>query len=201
MDGIGALILAAGGSSRLGEPKQFLEFCGETLIHAAARAAVEAGCDPVCLVTGETHDRVQSAVIDLSATVIHHPAWQRGIGSSLRFGLQHLADLDLSALLLLVCDQPQLDQQILRALIHRRADTNSPIVASRYARTLGVPALFARVCFSELAQLPDESGAKKVIEADPRRVAHIEFPGGAIDLDSPADVEKWRGRCREEARG
>jgi len=71
-----------------------------------------------------------------------------------------------------------------------REDSGKPIVASRYARTLGVPALFDRTCFEALLALPDESGAKTLIDSRAGDVAEIEFEHGAIDIDTPADLER-----------
>ncbi len=65
-----------------------------------------------------------------------------------------------------------------------------PIVASAYAETLGVPALFARSCFPELLSLGNEQGAKVVIASHPDEVAAVAFPGGAIDIDTAADHER-----------
>ena len=84
---IGGIVLAAGGSTRLGEPKQLLEFDGETLVHAAVRAAQEGGCDVVCVVTGHASTAVENAVADLRPLLVHNEDWQRGMGSSIRLGL------------------------------------------------------------------------------------------------------------------
>jgi molybdenum cofactor cytidylyltransferase len=201
MANIGAIILAAGGSSRLGEAKQLLTFPdGETLVHSAVRAAKEGGCKIVCVVTGETDERVVQAVADLHPIVVRNEKWSRGIGSSIRLGVQQLAGSELSAIVLLACDQLALDAAIVRALIARHEETGKAIVASHYGDTLGIPALFDRSCLGDLQRLPDDKGAKSLIKADAERVALIEFPEGALDLDSPADVRTWRARCSTEAR-
>jgi molybdenum cofactor cytidylyltransferase len=198
MADVGAVVLAAGGSSRLGEPKQLLAFAnGETLVHSAARAAREGGCKKVCVVTGASHDRVAQAVFDLRPIVIRNRNWSRGIGGSIRLGVSRLPDV--SAIVFLTCDQPGLDAEIIRALIARHEETGRAIVASRYANALGTPALFERSCFAALQNLPDESGAKSLIETEPSQVAQIDFPAGALDLDSPADLQMWRDRCSMEA--
>jgi molybdenum cofactor cytidylyltransferase len=91
---------------------------------------------------------------------------------------------------LLACDQPFVDARTISALMTMREDSGKPIVASRYANTLGVPALFDRSCFAALLALPDDSGAKMLIESRGRDVAAIEFEQGAIDIDTPADFER-----------
>jgi molybdenum cofactor cytidylyltransferase len=189
---IGGIVLAAGGSTRLGQPKQLLELDGETLVHAAVRAAQEGGCEPVWVVTGCLREAVEQAVADLHPVLVHNKAWECGMGSSLRLGVHALPPV--SAVVLLVCDQPGVDATVIRGLIEQHEQTGQPIVAARYSGTLGTPALFAESCFSELKALPDARGAKAVIEADPARVGTIGFPAGAVDLDSPEDLRAWRER-------
>jgi molybdenum cofactor cytidylyltransferase len=195
---IGAIVLAAGGSTRLGQSKQLLKYAdGETLVHSVARGAHEAGCKPICVVTGKAHDQVAPAVADLALVVVRNENWESGIGSSIRLGLAQLVDLS-AAVVLLACDQPAVGARIICAAIEQHNKTGRPIIASRYANTLGIPALFDRSVFRELEQLDDGSGAKGLIEGDLARVAAIEFPGGAIDVDSPEDLHAWRRAQRTE---
>ncbi len=193
---IGGIVLAAGGSTRMGKPKQLLDVNGETLVHAAVRAAQEGGCDVVCVVTGHARAAVEYAVADLETILAHNEEWQRGMGSSIRLGLS--AVLPVSAVVLLACDQPAVDGTVIRSLIERHDHSAQAITASQYSGTLGIPALFDRSCFAELQSLPDHRGAKVVIEADPARVVPLGFPDGALDLDSPDDVQAWRLRIRSE---
>ena len=191
---VAAVVLAAGGSTRLGVPKQLLrQRDAETLVHAAVRAAREGGCKPVCLVTGAEHERIAQAVADLRSTIVRNENWRCGIGGSIRAGIAKMGDVD--AIVLLACDQPAIDAHIIRALITKYRETNCAIIAAHYAGTLGIPALFDRSCFAELQNLPDEHGAKSVIMAHPERVAVIDFLGGEFDLDTPADLRAWRGEA------
>jgi molybdenum cofactor cytidylyltransferase len=196
MGRVGAVVLAAGNSRRLRKPKQLLEFNGETLVHSAVRAALEGGCEIVCVVTGAERETLKTAVADLHPLLIHNNEWQRGMGGSIRLGVQRLCDC--SALVLLACDQPALNASIIRALIRTHEETGRPIVASRYAETLGTPALFSCDCFEELLRLPDNHGAKQLIAADPSRVASIEFADGEVDIDTPEDLQKWRSHLNRE---
>ncbi|MFL6589461.1 MAG: NTP transferase domain-containing protein, partial [Chthoniobacterales bacterium] len=81
---IGAIILAAGESSRLGQPKQLLKFRGETFVGRAVRAAVEGGCDPVVVVAGNLEEAIRSALASSRAMVVTNPDWRRGLGTSIR---------------------------------------------------------------------------------------------------------------------
>jgi molybdenum cofactor cytidylyltransferase len=192
MRNIGAVVLAAGGSSRLGQPKQLLSFRGETLIRRAVRAAADAGCDPVVVVVGETGEAIQAELQSTSAMVIENLHWQEGPGTSIRCGVNQLSD-SADAVVLLVCDQPFVEASIVKKLIDALETSGKPIVASRYANTLGVPALFARSKFEALLALPAAAGAKRLITTQPDDVASIHFDEGAIDVDTAEDFERLKG--------
>jgi molybdenum cofactor cytidylyltransferase len=223
MRNIGAIVLAAGGSTRLGQPKQLLVLAGETLVRRVVNAASAAGCAPIAVVVGAVRDRIAAELRDTGTETVENDEWQRGLGTSIKCGLAHLlhSQPDLTAVLLLVCDQPFADATLIRALIDEHERSGKAIVASSYeprplvmstevetslketserdssasvgmTKAGGVPALFDRGCFEALLGLPDDSGAKRVIEADLTRVAWVAFPEGVIDIDTPADLARWR---------
>jgi molybdenum cofactor cytidylyltransferase len=194
MRNIGAVILAAGGSTRFGQPKQLVIFQGETLVGRAVRAATEAHCAPVIVVVGETGGAIRHQLGETAAVIVENPEWQRGLGTSIRRGLEHLTGLaaETDAVLLLTCDQPLVEASVVAALIAEYDRTGRPIVASSYANTLGIPALFDRSCFEGLVALPDDSGAKSLIEQRPEETGSITFEGGAIDIDTPEDLKRLR---------
>jgi molybdenum cofactor cytidylyltransferase len=182
---IGAVVLAAGSSTRLGEPKQLLFYQGQTLIRRAAAAALNAGCAPVVVVVGSERKKIAHSLRGLGIMILPNESWQRGIGTSIRIGVEALADRD--ALVILVCDQPYVGAAVIRQLIARHEETRKPMVASAYAGMLGVPALFVRDCFAQLLSLGDEQGAKALLIRRPNDVAQVDFPAGAVDLDTPED--------------
>lgn len=192
MDPVAALILAAGGSTRLGQPKQLLRIAGESLVFRAVRTATEAGCAPIALVVGSLRAEIEAEVGDAPVLIVPNEQWTRGVGTSIHAGLRALLDAqpDLQSVVLLTCDQPFVDRTTLTRLIDKQRTSSKAIIASSYADTLGIPALFARSCFEELLALPDDSGAKPLIEARLAEVASIAFPRGEIDLDTPADLER-----------
>jgi len=192
MRNVGAIILAAGGSTRLGRPKQLLTFQGESLVRRAVRAATETSCAGVAVVVGDAGADIEKDLRESSALIVPNVEWQRGLGSSIRCGLQHLlaSISDLDAVLIMACDQPFVESSTIAALIAKQEKTRRPIIASSYADTLGVPALFDRSCFEALLALPDQSGAKALIESRPNDVTQVEFERGALDIDTPADLER-----------
>jgi molybdenum cofactor cytidylyltransferase len=188
MVGIGAVVLAAGGSSRFGQAKQLVELFGETLVQRVVRAAHDGGCGPVIVVTGESHELVTAAVAGFDPLIVRNEHWARGIGSSIRLGVERLTHHAVDAIVVLACDQPAVDSGVVSALIEEHARSGCPVVASHYADTLGIPALFHQSLFDELLRLPDEHGAKVLIQKDPSRAAHIDFANGAFDVDTPEDL-------------
>lgn len=189
---VGALILAAGASSRLGRPKQLISYQGETLIARAVRIAGEGGCAPVAVVLGSAGDEIAAQLNGSPVLIVQNNDWERGLGTSVRAGVLAILNShpDLDAAVLLACDQPCLTASTIVALIEEQQQSGKSIVASRYAGTLGIPALFDRTVFGDLLALPDDSGAKRLIEAHGADVAEIAFADGALDIDTPADHEK-----------
>jgi molybdenum cofactor cytidylyltransferase len=104
--------------------------------------------------------------------------------------LREVASAD--TVILLTCDQPLVDSSVIAQLIAAQKELHKPIVASSYANTLGVPALFDRSCFEELARLPDDSGAKQLMTARPNDLAAIKFEAGAVDIDTAEDFERLK---------
>ena len=194
MPNTGAVILAAGNSSRLGQPKQLLQFRGQTLVRRIVDAACEADCSPIVVVIGSDKDKVARELERTNAVIVENVNWSDGIGTSIRSGVQRSLDVapNVEAIVLLVCDQPLVDSHTIEQLIALGAKTKKAIVASSYAGTLGVPALFDRSCAEELLRLDDASGAKPIIFSNHDRVAEFPFPEGQIDIDMAADYEKLR---------
>jgi molybdenum cofactor cytidylyltransferase len=193
---VAAVVLAAGGSTRFGKSKQLAAFRGETFVRHIVAATVEAGCAPVVVVVGEDAAQITLELNGLAASIAMHPQWSIGLGSSIGVGVKHVIDsaAEPDAAILLACDQPFVNAATLRQLIQLRLTSGKPIVASAYAATLGIPALFDRSCFPDLLQLKGDSGAKGVILSRQHDVAPFNFPAAAIDIDTPADYQRFLAR-------
>ncbi len=189
---IGAVILAAGGSSRFGEPKQLIPFRGKSLVRHIIDEACEAGCSPVVVVIGSEGEKLHRELDRTNVITAQNHQWKRGIGSSIRCGIQALINNapDVEASVLLVCDQPAVDARVIERLIALRETTGKSIVASSYADTLGVPALFDRSLFPELLSLGDKAGAKSIISRNRNRVEEFAFSQGEVDIDTWEDWAK-----------
>ncbi|GMT98777.1 nucleotidyltransferase family protein [Corallococcus caeni] len=183
---VAVVVLAAGGSSRLGQPKQLLRHEGTSLVRRAARNALDAS-PVVVVVLGARRDDVASELDGLTVRCVDNPEWALGQGSSLRVGLRALPP-DVDGAVLMLCDQLRVDAAHLRSLISTFERTHAPIVASAYAGTRGVPALFSRALFPELEALPPTGGARGLIARDPSRVVEVALPGGEEDVDTAEDA-------------
>jgi len=193
MSCLGAILLAAGGSSRMGSPKQLLQVSGETLLRRAARAALDAGADPVIVVLGHAAEACRESVEDLPVRPVVNEEWREGQGSSLRCGVAALLanKPDCPAVLVLLTDQVQVTAEVIRRLsvaFHKRG---KGIAVSRYGEVLGPPAIFHARYFPQLAALQGDRGARSIIAEAAEEVAVVDFPEGAIDLDTPADFQRW----------
>jgi molybdenum cofactor cytidylyltransferase len=194
MTNCASILLAAGASSRLGTPKQLLKMDGESLLCRTARLALEARCSPNLIVLGANAEILKPEVDGDAFEILENPGWQEGLGSSIRVAMKsvfHQPTLP-SAVLLLVCDQPELSADLLTAMLDLHNGRREAIVASHYSGVIGVPAVFGADYFAELAMLSGESGARRVISRHMEHVLQVEFEGGEFDIDLPEDVAKLR---------
>lgn len=188
---VAAIILAAGGSRRLGQPKQLLLSNGETLLNRSIRLAFEAGASPVLAVLGAQFDVVLRSIKPTGAIPVHNDKWRQGMGGSIEVGMRALSVCapDASGVLLMGCDQPRLTADHLRALITAVAPHQGPaIAASLYAGVQAVPAVFPAEAFAALRALHGEKGARSIIERAVVPVVAVEFDGGEVDIDAPEDL-------------
>lgn len=186
-----ALLLAAGASSRLNTPKQLVRFRGEALLRHAARIALRSRCTDVIVVTGAFGERCAAEIADLPVTVRHNPRWADGLSHSIRAGMAVIAERILlpDFVVLLVCDQPHLETALIDQLVETHVATGRGIVASHYAGTLGVPALFAADYYPALATLEGDCGARQLFQRFSDDCASVPFPRGDVDIDTPADLQ------------
>jgi CTP:molybdopterin cytidylyltransferase MocA len=183
----GVVLLAAGGSRRLGQPKQLVQMAGETLVHRAARLALATAPADAVLVLGAHAEAVLAGVATLALRPVQCADWERGMGTSLRAGLAALSPACQGALVLL-CDQPDLDATHLQALVQAWRRDPSRAAASAYAGVLGVPALLPRAWFPELAALGGDRGARDLLRQRARDVQAVACFPLARDIDTPTDL-------------
>lgn len=189
---VGLVLLAAGGSRRFGAPKQLLRYQGESLLRRAAKSAQASRCEPVAVVLGAEAERLKEELVGLSVLRVVNPHWHAGIGTSIQAGLKALitAVPDLEGALFTLCDQALIDSPHLNLLVETFIASKAPVIASRYAGTFGVPALFHRALFPDLCVLSGGRGAKEVIARHLPYAHLIDLPEACLDIDTPG--EYWR---------
>jgi molybdenum cofactor cytidylyltransferase len=197
---IGIIILAAGSSSRMGQPKQLLRYEGETLLRRAVRAALETGYRPVVVVLGSQAETLQKEVAATEARIVFNQEWAEGMSSSIRCGLRALetaATGAADAAILMLCDQPFVTSGAIRRLVQIYLAQRPLFVASEYetkdGKTRGVPALFSRSLFRELMELRGAAGAKRIIARHEAAGSIIAAPEAAFDIDTPDDYLALHG--------
>lgn len=176
------VVLAAGGSSRMGRAKQLLPYLGKTLVEHAARVALASGASEVVVVAGAHASEVREALSRLKVRVIVNPDWEQGMGGSIARGVAALSG-SIETVVIALGDQPQIPPQHLRDL----ASQGKPVVASSYDGIVGAPAAFARSEFSRLLALSGETGARHLLRSGDTPPFIIEFARAKVDIDTPED--------------
>ena len=186
------LILAAGNSSRLGQPKQLIEFEGQTLIERVTETALMVS-DNILIIFGGNSELIIPKIERFSDTIstIFNPNWQQGMGTSIRIGVENLAEKS-DAILILLSDQPFISSLLLKNMIQIFQKSLNPIVSCIYNQQLGVPMLFDKSVFPELIKLSGDRGAKSFLHLYKDTISTIDFPEGIIDIDTFKDLEKLK---------
>ncbi|MEA2488815.1 MAG: xanthine dehydrogenase accessory factor [Acidobacteriota bacterium] len=186
------VILAAGGSRRLGRPKQLVEIEGQPLVRRAAESALAAGSGSVHVVVGADAVRVRQVLHDLPVEIIVNDTWKEGMASSIRAAIDAIErrERPVETILLMLCDQPGVSGDVLRRLLDAYRATRAPVVASRYPEGPGVPALFHAELFPALKALGGDIGARELIRQLDRDIVTIPF-ALPEDIDTPADVARY----------
>lgn len=189
----GVIILAAGSSSRLGQPKQLLEFNGKTLLEIAVESAKNSLADSCVIVLGANADFIVEKIDHIKVYRVVNENWEKGMASSMQKGLKYLMEnSDPDQVILMLSDQPFVNNDTLNFLIENKLNTLSNIIACSYNGTFGVPVLFTKKYFPELLSLTGNEGAKKLVMAYQDDLHTIDFPQGAIDIDTMEDYIKLK---------
>jgi molybdenum cofactor cytidylyltransferase len=203
---VSGIVLAAGSSSRLGQPKQLLELDGRPLLQHAIDAAEGAGLRDVVVVLGHRAEEVEAAIATSSGTrIVVNPDYLQGQATSLRAGLSAM-DHDAEAAIVLLGDQPAVTSASLRAVVSAYEGSGRPVVQASYGGKPGHPVLFDRATWADLLAVEGDTGAREVLKRHPEWVERVEL-GGEVpaDLDTWPDYERlkqrWAARSPQSRRG
>jgi molybdenum cofactor cytidylyltransferase len=190
VENVAAIILAAGGSTRMeGKPKPLVEFQGEPLIERAITTAVRSGLNPVIVVTGYQSDSVVSKLTGMDIEVAFNSDWVSGQSSSVQAGLRKLGGRCGAAIFMLV-DQPFVSIELLEKLKSQHMTSMIPIIAPMVDDQRSNPVLFDRMTFEELLSLEGDTGGRAIMG----HFQHTWLPWLdsriLMDIDTPEDLEK-----------
>ncbi len=185
------IILAAGASSRMQQPKQLLPYHEESLLTHTIKEAHKS-LMPVIVVLGATADSIKAKIKNIEEEIVINEEWESGMASSIKAGLQKaIADFkEIQNCIFSVCDQPYISSDLLQDLVDEKKKTGKKIVACSYADTLGIPCLFDKKYFEELLKLEGDHGAKSILQKYRNDVASVDFEKGKIDVDTIKDYEE-----------
>jgi molybdenum cofactor cytidylyltransferase len=196
-DKIAAIALAAGRSARMGPRNKLLEPIGEKpMLAHVVDVALASGADPVIVVTGYEAARVAETLSGLKLTIVHNPAFDDGLSSSLKAGLNALPP-DCDGALILLGDMPRVEAAVLGALMAAFTSRDAICVPTHRGRC-GNPVLWGRSYFDEMMQLSGDIGAKHMLMQHKDRVSEVAVASESIftDVDTPADLARLTADAR-----
>jgi len=188
----GGIILAAGGSRRLGRAKQLLMYEGQTLLNRIVSTFSALPLQDLCLVYGARQLELAAALDDLGVNKVHNPNWETGMSSSLQLGLGALLERnsDLQSVLISLVDQPLITKAHFEEMIRLHQQHPGAIIAAAYDEVWGVPVIFPQAFFEELLSQNGRVGAKKILKKYASQVIPFFCPAAAFDIDTEADYQR-----------
>jgi molybdenum cofactor cytidylyltransferase len=184
------IILAAGSSTRLGQPKQLLIYKGKTLIDHIVCEAVETRLHPIIVITGFNAERVSAGLATYAVNILYNEKWRDGMASGIVKGIKSISGDDLESVFITVCDQPFVSSGLFLQMLRKRKQSRKEVVACSYDGTCGVPALFGKNYFPALRMLNGQEGAKKIFALYESDLVTVPFENGSIDIDTVEDYKK-----------
>ncbi|SFA46110.1 molybdenum cofactor cytidylyltransferase [Pedobacter suwonensis] len=185
----GIIILAAGSSSRLGKPKQLLDYNGKTLLQTVINEALATDCKPVIVVLGAYAQEIADQHRHNGINVVINQSWKEGMGSSIVAGLSTIVknNSEIESIIIAVADQAFIKKRNFNNLIAKQKETGKKIIASSYNETIGTPVLFKKDYFEALLLLKGAEGAKNILKQYSEDLETVVFERGGIDIDTETD--------------
>lgn len=196
MPEISILLLAAGGSSRMGQPKQLLPWGNQTLIGHQIQTLLETG-QPVTVVIGSNSDLVIPIIENYAVNIFINPNWESGMGSSISLGIRQIQQKfpNANGVLITLLDQPLITTFYINKMLDFFQPGSKQILVSHSASGwTGVPVLFDKCYFEELSGLKNDEGAKKIIQRHPENVTHLEAGELLDDMDTPEAYRQMQNK-------
>lgn len=196
MQNTAVLVLAAGASTRLGQPKQLLDFGGKALLQHILEQCIPLPFSARFLTLGAYSADIQENINIFDFQILQNEHWEEGMASSLRIGVQAASAHPSMPenIMVLLADQPFVSTALLQNLLDTHRSAQPLITASQYGEIQGVPAVFSKTIFPELLQLQGDRGANRLIRQYEAQVVTVAFEAGNIDMDTPEDYRQLRDK-------
>lgn len=196
---IAGILLAAGSATRMGQNKLLVELGGEPLVRRAARAALEAGLDPLLVVVGHEAGRVRGVLTGLPCRFVENAGWRGGQSTSVSVGVAAVP-AGAEAAVVLLADMPFVDAGSIRDVVARWRETGAPLVSCRYGEVPAPPTLYTRPLLPELQGGDGEGRGREVVRRHRQSAAWVDQPAAALaDVDFPEDLERVRAAAGKDA--
>jgi molybdenum cofactor cytidylyltransferase len=181
------VLLAAGGSNRLGYPKQLISFQGIPLISHMISVIKKGGIDDLFVVVGSHSEAIISCIKE-NVQIIHNPNWEEGLSASIRSALA-VIEKEYDAAMVFIIDQPYLHPALIIKMLATVKMSQTKIIAARAAGQQTHPVVYRRDIYPDLLSLKGDRGGKEIIRKN--RISWVDWPDPAIlqDIDTPADAE------------
>jgi molybdenum cofactor cytidylyltransferase len=186
---VAGVVLAAGGSERMGRPKQLLNWQGQTLIRHVVTNALTADLSPLIVVLGAHANEIIKEIADLPVVVVNNEEWQKGQSTSLRAGLDVLPN-QVGAAMFLLADQPMISPSLLKSLIEVHTKTLAPIIAPNIQGKRGNPVLFDRDTFTDLKNIHGDTGGRVLFDRYPVMYLAVDDEPILHDIDTLDDYQQ-----------
>ena len=188
---IAILILAAGSSTRMQQPKQLLPVGNKTLVEIAVDSAIKSDASLVCCVLGANKTQTEEALSEYDIDIVYNVNHHLGLSSSISEGVKYIIEKSFDAVLVMLGDQPKVDDIYLNSLIKTIQESPNSIVTSKYNNFYGVPAIFPKAYFNTLLNLKGDKGAKEFLNSGLENIHTIEANNKLIDIDTKEDYNNY----------
>jgi len=197
---VAAIVLAAGASTRYGQPKQLLPVGLRTMLQHVVDVVLASPVDQTIVVLGHRAGEIGANVrqglltaADKPADIVTNEEWEAGLSTSVQIGLRAIRP-DVQAALFVLADQPAITPEIITALLRRYQETGAPIVVPAYQGKRGNPVLFDRSLFAELMKVRDDQGGRQLIDMYRDRIERVEVgsEGVLVDVDTEEDYSRFK---------
>jgi molybdenum cofactor cytidylyltransferase len=185
------IVLAAGGSKRLGRPKQLLDWCGDSYIGKTIKTAQSSGLDPIFVITGAYQEEIQNEITGLDVESVFNPNWEEGQSSSMRLGAEAAGKIK-QPFIYLLCDHPQIPETLIQMIVEASEDPAFDVVGTKVMGKVVPPTLFKPNCINDIMALEGDIGAKSVMQKHPIKFIQWEDEGLLLDCDTEDDYIKQK---------